>query len=59
VRKGRRGIFGLKKDFGKDKVGWFSNFAKAKKRVPAYAGLRNPSGIWVLDSVGLEGIGKN
>jgi hypothetical protein len=47
VRKGRRGIFGLKKDFGKDKVDWFSNFAKAKKRVPAYAGLKNPSGIWV------------
>jgi hypothetical protein len=47
VRKGRREIFGLKMDCGKDKVDWFSNFAKAKKRVPAYAGLRNPSEIWV------------
>jgi hypothetical protein len=46
-------------DFGKGKEGWSSSFAKAKKRVLAFADLKNPSEIWVLDSVGLEGFGRN
>ena len=41
------------------KGGWFSNFAKAKKRVPAYADLVNPFAIWAKDSVGLEEIVRN
>jgi hypothetical protein len=39
--------------------GLFSNFAKAKKRVPAYADLANPFETWAKDSVGLEEIGGN
>jgi len=45
--RGGREIFGLKMGFGKDKVGWFSNSATIKRRVPVFADLRNLFETWV------------
>jgi len=55
----RREIFGLKMDFDMGRADWSSNFAIAKKRGPACAGLRNPSETLGQDFVVLEGGGMD
>ncbi len=55
----RREIFGSKMDFDTGRVGWSSNFATAKKKGLACAGLRNPSETLGQDFVVLEGGGMD